>query len=165
VIERPAARGLLLLGSVDGHCSPAKLHSSAYLIHWMLEPEAELIPQTDYPERAVHIVSGEIEYDGQSFGPGQMVTLVPGAFGSFRTKSPSEVVEFGGAPVGPRYKWWNFIASRVELIEAAKRRWLNDDRSLPPGESEFTPLPADHERPLQLLRPGASAVLAAEEAA
>jgi hypothetical protein len=67
--------------------------------------------------------------------------------------------------VGPRYKWWNFIASRVELIEAAKRRWLNDDRSLPPGESEFTPLPADHERPLQLLRPGASAVLAAEEAA
>jgi hypothetical protein len=85
-----------------------------------------------------------------------MATLVPGAAATISAPDGGEVIEFGGEPVGPRYRWWNFIASRVELIEAAKRCWLDDNRSLPPGETEFTPLPANDERQLQLLSPGAN---------
>ena len=165
IIESPGARGRLLLGSVQGVRSRIQPHSPAYLIQWVLEPDTLLFPQMNHPERAIHIVSGEIELDSQTFGPGQMVTLIPGASGSLRAKSASEVVEFGGAPVGPRYKWWNFIASGVDLIEAAKQRWADDNRRLPPGETEFTPLPGDDERPLQLLSPGASVAFASDEAA
>ena len=160
VIESPGASGRVLIGGAGGARSRIVHHSPAYLVHWTLEPGARLYPQPGYPERAVHIVSGEIEHEGQTFGPGRMLTLLPVSSGSFRAISACELVEFGGAPVGPRYKWWNFIASRVELIEAAKQCWLDDGRPLPPGETEFIPLPADDERELQLLRPGASAEFA-----
>ena len=157
VIENPGALGRVLLGGAGGARSRVPLHSPAYLVHWTFEPGARLYPQPGYPERAIHIISGEIEHQGQTFGSGQMVTLLPVSSEPFHAKGACELVEFGGAPVGPRYKWWNFIASRVDLIEAAKRRWLRDDRGLPPGETEFIPLPADDERELQLLLPGASA--------
>ena len=84
-------------------------------------------------------------------------TLIPDVQGSFRAIGEARVIEFGGSPVGARYRWWNYVASRVELIDEAKRLWLSDDRPLPPGETEFTPLPADDERELTLLAPGASA--------
>lgn len=156
VIRTPGAEGRLLLGNAFGARSPAQHYSPAYLIDWTLEPGARLSPRLDHPERAVHVVEGEIEHDGEIFGAGQMITLVPDALGAFRAKTEAKVIEFGGAPVGARYRWWNYIASRVGMIDAAKSRWLADDRSLPPGETEFTPLPADNERQLQLLVPGAS---------
>jgi hypothetical protein len=52
----------------------------------------------------------------------------------------------GGAPVGDRTKYWNFVSSRSARIEQAKRDW--QDRRFPavPGETEFIPLPdnSDH---------------------
>jgi redox-sensitive bicupin YhaK (pirin superfamily) len=166
-IEAGGATGRLLLGSAQGVRAEVQHPSPAYLIHWTLEPGARLSPQVDYSERAFHVVAGKIELGGEKLAPGQMVTLIPGAVGSISAPDGGEVIEFGGEPVGPRYRWWNYIASRVELIEAAKRRWLDDNRSLPPGETEFTPLPADDERELQLLSPGASIGLpiCADEAA
>ena len=160
VIESAGARGRLLLGEAHGLRSSVQAPSPAYLIRWTLEPSMSLFPQEGHPERAVHIVSGEIEVGDQTFGPGQLITLIPGSSGSLRAKTTTEVVEFGGASVGPRYRWWNYLASRVELIEAAKDAWRDNGRRLPPGETEFTPLPADDERVLQLLQPGASAVIA-----
>ena len=160
VIEGAGSKGQLLLGEANGLASPVLAASPAYLIHWTLEAGRFLFPQAGHSDRAVHVVSGEIEHGDRTFGPGQLVTLIPGASGSFRAKSSAEVIEFGGEPVGPRYRWWNYIASRVELIEAAKQVWRDDSRPLPPGETEFTPLPADDERVLQLLQPGASAAIA-----
>ena len=48
---------------------------------------------------------------------------------------------------GPRYIWWNFVASSRERIEAAKEAWRAGDWEhgrfrLPPGDDgEFIPLP------------------------
>ena len=159
VIENAGARGQLLIGEANGLTARVQAASPAYLINWTLEAGRFLFPQAEHSERAVHIVSGEIEFGGQVFGPGQLVTLVPGASGSFKATTAAEVIEFGGEPVGPRYRWWNYIASNVEMIDAAKEKWRADDRPLPPGETEFTPLPADDERELQLLQPGASAAV------
>lgn len=156
VIRTPGAEGRLLLGAAFGARSSVQPYSPAYLIDWTLENGARLSPRLDHPERAIHVVEGEIEHDGKTFGAGQLITLVPDALGAFRAKGMAKVLEFGGEPVGARYRWWNYIASRVALIDAAKAKWLAGDRSLPPGETEFTPLPADHERELQLLVPGAS---------
>lgn len=156
LLHIPGGEGLLLLGNALGAQSPIQARSPAYLIDWSLSPGARLAPQPDHEERALHVVDGEIEHAGQIFDAGRMLTLIPGVQGSFRAKGGARVIEFGGAPVGARYRWWNYIASRVELIDEAKRLWLRDDRSLPPGETEFTPLPTDDERQLTLLTPGAS---------
>lgn len=156
IIRSPGATGRLLLGSVEGAHSLVQPASPAYAIHWTLEPGGFLFPQAAQPERAIHVVSGEVDHGGQTFARGSLVTLVSGAAGWFRATAPTELIEFGGVPVGPRYKWWNFLSSSLDLIEAAKEAWRQDSRPLPPGETEFIPLPADEDRPLQLLHPGAS---------
>jgi hypothetical protein len=54
----------------------------------------------------------------------------------------------GGATMGgPRFIWWNFVASSRERIEAAKAewreaRWGQGRFDLPPADrDEFIPLP------------------------
>ena len=51
----------------------------------------------------------------------------------------------GGAPIGERFLFWNFVSSSRERIEQAKEDWRLQRMKLPDGDSaEFTPLP---ERP------------------
>jgi hypothetical protein len=72
-----------------------------------------------------------------------------------KTASPSRrgpwarLILLGGAPLeGPRYIWWNFVASNREKIDAAKEEWRKADWGcglfdLPLGDrDEFIPLPA-----------------------
>jgi len=49
----------------------------------------------------------------------------------------------GGDTVNERrYLWWNFVASDMELIEIAKRKWLNKKFKMPVDDvNEFIPLP------------------------
>jgi redox-sensitive bicupin YhaK (pirin superfamily) len=42
---------------------------------------------------------------------------------------------------GPRFIWWNYVASSKERIEAAKQRWREQRFAPIPGETEFIPLP------------------------
>jgi redox-sensitive bicupin YhaK (pirin superfamily) len=50
----------------------------------------------------------------------------------------------GGEPMdGPRYIWWNFVASSKDKIEAAREDWKHGRFAIVPGEEkEFFPLPA-----------------------
>lgn len=155
VLRQAGAEGRLLLGSSRGQHS-FEPPSPAYLIHWTLAAGAVLRCDPDQPERGLLIISGSLDGSGSSYEAGQMLTLEPGEVAELRASSAATVVEFGGATVGPRYRWWNFLASNLETIEAAKVRWLRDDRPLPRDEQEYTPLPAEDERPLLLLQAGAS---------
>jgi redox-sensitive bicupin YhaK (pirin superfamily) len=51
----------------------------------------------------------------------------------------------GGAAVGKRYIWWNFVSSSEERIERAKREWREREESVfpkvPGDDVEFIPLP------------------------
>jgi redox-sensitive bicupin YhaK (pirin superfamily) len=42
---------------------------------------------------------------------------------------------------GPRFIWWNYVATSNERIEAAKQRWREMRFPAIPGEHEFIPLP------------------------
>lgn len=53
----------------------------------------------------------------------------------------ARVVLIGGAPLGPRHIWWNFVSSRKERINQAA-----DDRAAQrfagvAGKTDFIPLP------------------------
>ena len=43
---------------------------------------------------------------------------------------------------GPRLVWWNFVSSRKERIEDAKRAWAERRMGMVPGDTEWIPLPA-----------------------
>ena len=77
------------------------------------------------------------------FRPGDRLHVTAGPGGA-------RLMLLGGETLGgPRYIWWNFVASSNERIEAAKEAWRAGDWEhgrfqLPPGdEAEFIPLPEE----------------------
>jgi redox-sensitive bicupin YhaK (pirin superfamily) len=108
-----------------------------------LSPGAELPFDPDTEERAIYVVSGEIDIAGDRFGAGRLLIFRPGDRISVRAASAARIVLLGGAAMdGPRYIWWNFVSSRRERIEQAKADWKARRFDLVPGdESEFIPLP------------------------
>ena len=55
----------------------------------------------------------------------------------------------GGAPVGPRHIWWNFVSSSEARIERAKRDWAEMRMGSVPGDDEFIPLARELTREAQ----------------
>ena len=95
------------------------------------------------------LVSGSVVIGGQSFEAARMMTFRPGDR-LHVTAGPegARLMLLGGETLGgPRYIWWNFVASSKERIEAAKEAWRAGDWEhgrfrLPPGDdAEFIPLP------------------------
>jgi redox-sensitive bicupin YhaK (pirin superfamily) len=75
------------------------------------------------------------------FRPKDRIAVAAGPMGA-------RLILLGGAPLkGPRYIWWNFVASKREKIDAAKEEWRKADWGcglfdLPLGDrDEFIPLP------------------------
>ena len=58
-----------------------------------------------------------------------------------RAETETRVIVVGGASVGPRHIWWNFVSSSEARIERAKRDWAEMRMGSVPGDDEFIPLP------------------------
>jgi redox-sensitive bicupin YhaK (pirin superfamily) len=90
-----------------------------------LEPGSRLPMPDDHEDRGIYIVEGLDLGRRQEFEAGQMMVFRPG---DRITVPPGErgarLMILGGATFnGPRYIWWNFVASSQERIEAAKAEW------------------------------------------
>jgi predicted GNAT family acetyltransferase len=79
-----------------------------------------------------------------------MMVFRPGDPITARALTPSRIMRLGGETLsGPRYIWWNVVASAKEKIEAAEEAWRQGDWTrgrfqLPPdGDTELIPLPAE----------------------
>src|SRR5439155_26530717 len=108
-----------------------------------LAPGSTLPVDADTEERALYIVSGEIDIAGDRFAPHQLLIFRPGDPITVTAASDARVVLVGGAAMdGPRHIWWNFVSSRKERIEQAKAEWKARRFDIVPGdEDEFIPLP------------------------
>lgn len=72
-----------------------------------------------------------------------MAVLSPAA-SRVRALEPSIVMVLGGAPVGPRFLFWNFVSSSKERLEQAKADWKAGRMKLPDlDDKEFIPLPEE----------------------
>jgi redox-sensitive bicupin YhaK (pirin superfamily) len=70
-----------------------------------------------------------------------MVVLAPDEEPMLSADGDARVVLIGGAPLGPRHIWWNFVSSRKERIVQAADDWAGQRFATVPGETEFIPLP------------------------
>ena len=71
-----------------------------------------------------------------------MAPLAPDAPGIVRAGAGSaRLVVVGGAPLGERHMFWNFVSSRRERIDQACDDWVAQRMGRVPGETEFIPLP------------------------
>ena len=52
----------------------------------------------------------------------------------FEAETDVHAILLGGAPVGKRHIWWNFVSSSKERIEQAKRDWREGMFGKIPGD-------------------------------
>ncbi len=133
----------IVAGSLFGRQSPVKAQWDTLFADIRLEAGAVLPFDADYEERALYVLSGEIDIAGDRFGPQKLLVFRPGDRISVRALGETHCVAVGGARMdGPRHIWWNFVSSRKERIEQAKADWKAGRFDIVPGdESEFIPLP------------------------
>lgn len=139
----------LVLGTGWGEKAPVKVFSEIFYAHADLAPGARMPLPDDHEDRGIYVVSGAIEVAGQVFEANRMMVFRPGDRITVKAgPQGARIMALGGATLGgPRYVWWNFVASSQEKIEAAKAAWKEGDWEhgrfqLPPGDdAEFIPAP------------------------
>lgn len=141
------ARRTLVAGAAFGARAPVEVHSPLFYIDVEAEDGA-LVHLPDDEERAVYVASGAVEIDGERHDAGRLVVFAPGAPASFVARGPTRAMLLGGAPVGPRLIWWNFVASAPERIDRAAEDWRAGRFATVPGDRELIPLPDAPARPV-----------------
>lgn len=148
-LESEGKQVRLILGTAYGERAPVKTFSETFYADAILEAGALLPLPDDHEDRGLYVVTGSIEISGESYDSGQMMIFRPGDRITIKAgETGARLMLLGGETLnGPRYIWWNFVASSREKIEHAKEAWAvgdwNDGRfTLPPGDTdEFIPLP------------------------
>lgn len=139
-IEDAGVSVRLILGNAYGETAPATLYSETFYADVALGPRARLPMPDEHEDRGIYIVEGSISIAGQEFEAGRMMVFRPGdTITVAGGERGARLMILGGATLsGPRYIWWNFVASSQERIEAAKAEWRAQDW----GNGRFD-LPAD----------------------
>jgi len=96
----------------------------------------------DTDELAAYVVDGNIKIDSQSMTSGLMAIACAGKKVRLEATIDSHVLIIGGANMGKRHIWWNFVSSSKERIEQAKGDWRENRYQGILGETEFIPLPS-----------------------
>ncbi|HZQ61157.1 MAG TPA: pirin family protein [Casimicrobiaceae bacterium] len=144
VLHEPGMSMRLIAGEMLGARAKVKTYSPLAYAHCEVQPAARASLPLDYGERAIYVVRGEIEVDGQRFAGGQMIVMRAGGPMTFNALSASTVMLIAGEPIGRRYIEWNFVSSSRERIEQAKADWRAGRMKLPDRDNtEFIPLPPD----------------------
>jgi len=134
----------LLAGEAFGLRAAVKTHSPLFYIHTTLDQGARIALPREHSERAIFLVSGEVEADGQAIAPTQMAVFGRDTDVVIKATTASVLMMLGGAPVGRRFIEWNFVSSSRERIAQAKADWRAGRMKLPDlDNAEFVPLPAD----------------------
>jgi redox-sensitive bicupin YhaK (pirin superfamily) len=141
-IEADGTALRLIAGSLFGERSPVATLSDMFYAEVKLTSGAALPLSTEHEQRAIYILAGRVELDGQLFEPGQLIVLRAGLPVALRAAAPAHILLLGGAPLdGERHVWWNFVSSSKERIDQAKADWLESRFGSVPGDDEFIPLP------------------------
>lgn len=148
-LEAEGIKAKLIMGRAYGETAPVSTFSDMFYLDVMLEAGASVPLPHDHEDRGAYVTSGEIEVAGTTYASGQMMVFRPGDRVSLKAgPSGARLMLLGGETLnGPRYIWWNFVASSKEKIDQAREEWraakwgegLFD---LPPDDrDEFIPLP------------------------
>lgn len=132
----------VLIGTAYGVSSPVKTLSPTLYIEADLQAGQSLALPEGVSELGIYVASGQLQLGEQNLDAYTLTALDSPYQGELVAQSASRIAMIGGASLGKRYMWWNFVSSRKERIEEAKLEWKNRSFPLVPGdEQEFIPLP------------------------
>jgi redox-sensitive bicupin YhaK (pirin superfamily) len=129
----------LIVGTLQGARSPVPTHSPMFYAELAAGGSATL--STEHEERAAYIAEGEAEIGARRFSAGNLLVFEEGKEIRIQSTSNSRILLLGGASLGHRHMWWNFVSSRKERIAQAAADWKAGRFAPVPGETESIPLP------------------------
>jgi redox-sensitive bicupin YhaK (pirin superfamily) len=134
----------LIAGEAFGRKSPVPVYSKLYMLEIRSTAKQVVnIGNQLYGESGLYILEGSIESDGNVYQPKQLLVAKESSLCQFTLAANSTVYIFGGEPFPEeRLIDWNFVASRKELIDHAKQKWIAQSFDKIKGdETEFLPYP------------------------
>ena len=143
LIEGDGVSARVLMGTLWGATAATPQHSPTIYADILLAAGGTIPVEAGADERAVMLVGGEAELDGQGLAPFTLYVLRPGHEARLSTGSSARLMLMGGeAFTTPRLVFWNFVSSSRDRINQAKEDWKALRFPLIPGDDqEFIPLP------------------------
>jgi len=138
-LEVAGARVRVLVGEAFGARSPVRTASPTLYL------DVELPAGANWPlpalagELALYSPLEALELSGEPLAPRQLAVL-DGAT-RVRSEHPARLVVIGGASLGPRHVWWNFVATTRERIERAAALWESGGFESIAGDDERSAMP------------------------
>ncbi|SDD80294.1 hypothetical protein SAMN05421538_102463 [Paracoccus isoporae] len=139
-IEAEGVNAKLILGSAYGQKAPATLYSETFYLDVTLAAGARFPLPDDHEDRGLYVTEGSVSIAGDEFEAGRMMIFRPGDRITVAAgPRGARLMALGGATMnGPRYIWWNFVASSRDKIRHAREEWRAADW----GQGQFD-LPVD----------------------
>jgi len=143
IVEGGGARARVLMGTLWGATAGTPQHSSTIYADIDLAAGGAVPVEAHADERAVMLVGGEAELDGQTLDVFTLYVLRPGLEARLSSASGGRLMLMGGEAFSTRrYVFWNFVSSSRDRINQAKEDWKALRFPLVPGDDmEFIPLP------------------------
>ncbi|MGE5562296.1 MAG: pirin family protein [Bacillota bacterium] len=142
LVEQAGVHARVLMGSLWGASAPTR--SDSPTIYADIELSGGSIPiDAEADERALMLVGGDAELDGQALDLFTLYVLAPGHQARLSSAGGGRVMLMGGEAFSTRrYVFWNFVSSSRDRINQAKADWKALRFPLIPGDDqEFIPLP------------------------
>ncbi|PAX07837.1 pirin family protein [Sphingomonas lenta] len=144
VIEHAGARARVIMGELWGQRAPTITYAGTIYASILLDAGAQVPIDAAAEERAIYLADGEATLEGVPLGPQRLYVLKPGVAATLRSGTVGGRVMLCGGDAfrTPRHVWWNFVSSRRDRIEEAKRAWKAGEFPAVPGDDkEWIPIP------------------------
>jgi len=143
LIEGGGARARLLMGSLWGARAETPCHSPTIYADIELDAAGALPIEAEADERAVMLVGGEAQLDGDALDLFTLYVLRPGHEARLSSGSGGRLMLMGGGAFStPRHVFWNFVSSSRDRINQAKEDWKAlRFPTIPGDDEEYIPLP------------------------
>ena len=143
IVEDQGVRARVLMGDLWGVAAATPQHSPTIYADIELEAGGSIPIDSGADERAITLVGGEAELDGQRLDLFALYILKPGYAARLSSAEGGRVMLMGGQAFStPRHVFWNFVSSSRDRINQAKADWKAMRFATIPGDDEeFIPLP------------------------
>jgi redox-sensitive bicupin YhaK (pirin superfamily) len=142
LIEDKGSSARVLMGSLWGATAATPCHSPTIYADILLDC-GQVPIEAEADERAVMLVEGEADLDGEPLELFSLYVLKPGYHARLSSRGRARAMLMGGGAFAtPRHVFWNFVSSSRDRINQAKEDWKALRFPLIRGDSqEFIPLP------------------------
>ncbi|HEX8839798.1 MAG TPA: pirin family protein [Sphingomicrobium sp.] len=144
LIEENGFSARVLMGTLWGQTAATRCDSPTIYADVLLGAGGRIPVEAEADERAVMLVGGEAELDGERLDLYALYVLRPGHQATLSSATGGRLMLLGGQAFSTRrYVFWNFVSSSRDRINEAKEDWKALRFPLIPGDDqEYIPLPA-----------------------